>query len=502
MINTTPQHVLALDQGTTSSRAIVFDRQGRIVAQSQREFPQIYPQPGHVEHDPEAIWSSQLAVAKQALKIARLTPAEIAVVGISNQRETTILWDRDTGQPVANAIVWQSRITAPLCEQLTRDGYAETIRQKTGLVIDPYFSGTKIRYLLDQNPSLRAQAEQGKILFGTVDSFLMWRLSGGKLHITDVSNASRTMLFNLHTLDWDDELLTMLNIPRAMLPDVRPTSEIYAETDPQWFGAPIPIGSLVGDQQAATFGQACFSPGMAKNTYGTGCFLLMSTGDKPVLTDKGLLTTVGWTVDGKTTYCLEGAVFIAGAAVQWLRDGLQFFDRAAEIETLAGSVADTDGVYFVPAFVGLGAPYWNPEARGAIFGLTRGTTRGHLARATLEAIAYQTRELLDLMQAEANAPLTTLRVDGGGTANALLMQFQADMLNVAVQRPLVQETTALGAAYLAGLAAGVWDDLKDIENNWIRDQEFVPVMSEDERFHRMERWKEAVRRSLDWNKGQ
>ncbi|MDA0835958.1 MAG: glycerol kinase GlpK [Planctomycetota bacterium] len=494
-----PQHVLSLDQGTTSSRAIVFDRQGRVVAQAQQEYPQIYPQPGHVEHDPEAIWSSQLGVARQALKIARLGPGEIAAIGVSNQRETTILWDRDSGKPVANAIVWQSRITTPLCERLTRDGYAETIRQKTGLVIDPYFSGTKIRYLLETQPSLRTQAEQGKILFGTVDSFLMWRLSGGKYHITDVSNASRTMLFNLHQLDWDDDLLKLLDIPRGMLPEVRPTSEIYGVTDPQWFGEAIPVGSLVGDQQAATFGQACFSPGMAKNTYGTGCFLLMSTGDTPVLTDKGLLTTVGWTVNGKTTYCLEGAVFVAGAAVQWLRDGLQFFDRASEIETLAQTVADTDGVYFVPAFVGLGAPYWNPEARGAIFGLTRGTTRGHLARATLEAIAYQTRELLDLMQAEAKAPLKTLKVDGGGTANSLLMQFQADMLDVVVQRPLVQETTALGAAYLAGLAAGVWTDLEDITKNWILDREFTPVMSHVERDKRLSRWKEAVRRSLDWN---
>jgi glycerol kinase len=492
------EHVLALDQGTTSSRAIVFSKNGLAVAKAQQEFPQLFPQPGHVEHDPEAIWTSQLATAKQAIAGSGVGADQIAALGITNQRETTILWERDTGKAVANAIVWQSRITAGLCEQLRNDGYEDTFKQKTGLVLDAYFSGTKIRYLLDQTDGLRARAERGEILFGTVDTFLAWRLSGGKLHITDVSNASRTLLFNIHTLDWDDELLRILNIPRAMLPEVRASSEVYGETDPALFGAAIPIAGMAGDQQAATFGQGCFEPGQAKNTYGTGCFLLMNTGDQPVVSNNGLLTTVGWKVDGKVTYCLEGSVFVAGAVVQWLRDGLQFFDDAAEVEQLARSVDSTDGVFLVPAFVGLGAPYWDADARGTLVGMTRGTTRAHIARAALEAIAYQTKDVLDAMEQDCGQSLDLLRVDGGATANSFLMQFQADLLNVAVQRPVVGETTALGAAYLAGLATDVWQTRADVSRNWQLDAEFVPSVDRSLTDQSYSDWKRAVERSRNW----
>ncbi|MDA0284188.1 MAG: glycerol kinase GlpK, partial [Planctomycetota bacterium] len=398
-------HVLALDQGTTSSRAIVFSKDGLATAKAQQEFAQLFPQPGHVEHDPESIWKSQVATAKRAIADSGCDPHQIAALGITNQRETTVLWERDTGKPVANAIVWQSRITSDICEQLRRDGHEETFKKKTGLVLDAYFSGTKIRYLLDQVSGLRSRAERGEILFGTVDTFLAWRLSGGKLHITDVSNASRTLLFNIHTLDWDDELLRILNVPRTMLPEVRSSSEVYGETDPALFGASIPIAGIAGDQQAATFGQGCFEPGEVKNTYGTGCFLLMNTGDKPVVSDNGLLTTVGWKVDGKVTYCLEGSVFIGGAVVQWLRDGLRFFENASDIEELAREVNSTDGVYLVPAFVGLGTPYWNANARGTLVGMTRGTTRAHIARAALEAIAYQTRDVLGAMEQDSGQAL-------------------------------------------------------------------------------------------------
>ena len=493
----TKSFVLALDQGTTSSRAIVFDRSGRAVGSAQREFPQLFPSPGHVEHDPEAIWDSQLATARQALTNAKLAAADIAAIGVTNQRETTILWERDSGKPVANAIVWQSRITVPICEQLKADGVEPLFRQKTGLVVDAYFSGTKIRHLLDTIPGLRARAERGEILFGTVDSFLIWRLTGGKRHVTDVSNASRTLLFNLHTLDWDDELLKLLNVPRAMLPQVVSSSEVVGECDAKWLGGAIPIAGDAGDQQAATFGQACFDPGSAKNTYGTGCFLLMNTGENPAESKHGLLTTVGWRINGRTTYCLEGSVFVAGAAVQWLRDGLGLIRHARETAELAGSVTDNGGVYFVPAFVGLGAPYWDANARGVITGLTRGTTKAHLARAALEAMAYQTADVLDAMRQDSGVALQSLRVDGGATANDWLMQFQADVLGVAVRRPVVQETTALGAAYLAGLATGVWSDLSDVSKNWQLQREFTPVMPTEQRETLLAQWQRAVARACE-----
>ncbi len=489
--------ILALDQGTTSSRAMVFDRQGQAVAAAQQEFPQILPSPGHVEHDPEAIWSSQLAVARLAIQRAKIEPRQIAALGVTNQRETTILWDRDTGRPVANAIVWQSRISEPVCERLRREGLAERFREKTGLVIDPYFSATKIVHLLDSIDGLRGKAAAGQILFGTVDTFLIWRLSGGKLHLTDYSNASRTMLYNIHTLDWDDELLRLLDIPRAMLPEVRASSEVYGETSSEWFGAAMPIAAAAGDQQAATFGQACFRPGEAKNTYGTGCFLLLNTGEQPRHSRHRLLTTIGWGIGGKVTYCLEGSVFIAGAAVQWLRDGLRLIKTSAEVEALASSVPDAGGVYLVPAFVGLGAPHWDAQARGAIFGLTRGTQAGHLARAAVEAMAYQTRDLVDTMRLDTGLPLSELKVDGGACVNDALMQFQADLLGVPVRRPAICETTALGAAYLAGLAVGYWRDLGEIEGNWSLDREFWPTMPAARRDELYNGWQRAVRRVLE-----
>lgn len=490
--------ILALDQGTTSSRAIVFNRDARPAGTAQREYPQLYPQPGHVEHDPEAVWETQVDCAKSAIAAAGRSAEEIEAIGIANQRETTILWDRTTGEPVANAIVWQSRITNSICEQLRSDGVEPTVRRKTGLLLDPYFSGTKVRYLLDEVSGLRARAERGEILFGTVDSFLLWRLTGGRVHATDYSNASRTLLFNIHTLEWDDELLRLLQVPRAMLPEVKPSSGEFGVTDPSILGAAIPITGVAGDQQAATFGQACFEQGSAKNTYGTGCFLLLNTGSQPVESHNGLLTTIGWGIDGQVTYCLEGAVFIAGAVVQWLRDGLGLIGSAAEVEELALRVPDAAGVYFVPAFVGLGAPHWNPDARGTIIGLTRGTQRGHIARAAVEAIAYQTRDVLDAMQRDAGLRLDHLKVDGGASRNDLMMQFQADLLGVSVRRPVVAETTALGAAYLAGLATGYWTDRGDITRNWALDREFVPSMSVGERERLYERWQKAVQRSLDW----
>lgn len=491
-------HVLALDQGTTSSRAIVFNRSGRAIGTAQQEFPQLFPSPGHVEHDPEAIWESQLATTKQALANAKLSAADIAAIGVTNQRETTILWERDTGKPVANAIVWQSRITAPICERLKADGLEPVFRRKTGLVVDAYFSGTKIRHLLDTIPGLRARAERGEVLFGTVDSFLIWRLTAGERHVIDVSNASRTLLFNLHTLGWDDELLKLMGVPRAMLPQVVSSSEVVGECDPKWLGGAIPIAGDAGDQQAATFGQACFEPGNAKNTYGTGCFLLMNTGEQPAESKNGLLTTVGWRINERTTYCLEGSVFIAGAAVQWLRDGLGLIRQASETADLAISVADNGGVYFVPAFVGLGAPYWDANARGAIVGLTRGTTKAHLARAALEAMAYQTADVLDAMRQDSGVSVQSLRVDGGATANDWLMQFQSDVLGVAVRRPMVQETTALGAAYLAGLATGVWSDLSDVSKNWQLQREFVPVLPDTQRATLLKQWRRAVECSRGW----
>ena len=490
--------ILALDQGTTSSRAILFDRKGQVHSVAQQEFEQLFPSPGHVEHDPEAIWDSQLAVAREALANAGLSATDVAALGITNQRETTILWERDSGRPVDNAIVWQSRISAGICERLKQDGLEETVRSKTGLVIDAYFSGTKIRYLLDTIPGLRERAEKGEILFGTVDSFLVWRLTGGRRHVTDVSNASRTLLFNIHTLQWDDELLRVLGVPRAMLPEVCSCSEVLGETAPDLFGAPIPIAGCAGDQQAATFGQTCFEPGTAKNTYGTGCFLLLNTGSQPVTSQNNLLTTVGWKLGSEVTYCLEGSVFVAGAVVQWLRDGLGVIRSSAEVEALATSVPDSGGVYFVPAFVGLGAPHWDPYARGAVFGISRNITVGHLARAALESMAFQTRDLIEAMRKDSGIALTGLRVDGGAAVNDYLMQFQADILGVPVRRPVVAETTALGAAYLAGLATGFWSDTAELSANWSLDREFLPQMPADQREHLHGRWQEAVRRSLRW----
>ena len=487
-------YILALDQGTTSSRAIVFDHQGQIVSVAQKEFRQILPAPGLVEHDPEEIWSSQLQVTREALAKASLSPQQIAAVGVTNQRETTVLWDRQTGRPVDNAIVWQSRVSTPICDRLKADGLEPVFRQKTGLLLDAYFSGTKIKYLLDKHEGLRAKAEQGQILFGTIDTWLIWRLSGGRRHVTDYSNASRTLLFNINTRQWDDELLKILDIPKAMLPDALPSSHLYGHTDAQLFGREIPIAGDAGDQQAATFGQACFAVGSVKKTYGTGGFMLMNTGTKPVASKNNLLTTIGWGLDDEVTYCLEGSVFVAGAVVQWLRDGLGIIEKSSDVEALAASVPDNGGVFLVPAFVGLGAPHWNPYARGAIVGLTRGSTAGHIARAAVESIAFQTRDLVEAMQKDAGADLPELKVDGGASANNALMQFQADLLGVEVCRPMVAETTALGAAYLAGLAVGYWKDRADVAHHWALDRRFQPIMPRQQRDKLHRRWQKAVAR--------
>lgn len=493
-----PKYILALDQGTTSSRAIVFGHEGQIVSLAQQEFEQIYPRPGHVEHDPEAIWSSQLGVARQALDRGNISAHDLAAIGITNQRETTILWERATGHPVTNAIVWQSRVSAPICDRLKAEGLEQMFRQRTGLVLDAYFSGTKIKHLLDTVPGLRLRAQRGEILFGTVDCFLLWRLTGGRRHATDVSNASRTLLFNIHTLQWDEELLKVLDVPRPMLPEVLSSSEIYGQTEAGLLGAPVPIAGLAGDQQAALFGQACFTTGTAKNTYGTGCFALLNTGAQPVLSQKGLLTSVAWKIGAQVSYCLEGAVFIAGAVVQWLRDGLRLISASADIEKLARSVPNSAGVFFVPAFVGLGAPYWDPYARGTIIGITRDTTQGHIARAALESIAYQTCDVLRLMQEEARLSLPHLKVDGGAACNSLLMQFQADLLGVPARRPAVLETTALGAAYLAGLAAGFWKDREEVAAHWALEREFTPSLPAPARQALICRWEQAVSRSRAW----
>ena len=496
------RYVLALDQGTTSSRAILFDSHGAPAAVAQREFPQHFPAPGLVEHDPEDIWNSQLATAQDALRQAGAAPSDLAAIGVTNQRETTIVWERDSGRAIHNAIVWQSRLTAPICDELIARGLADTVRAKTGLVIDPYFSGTKLKWLLDNIPGARARAERGELLFGTVDTFLIWRLSGGRAHITDYSNASRTLFFNIHRLDWDDDLLRELGVPRAMLPRVLPSSAVYAQADPRHFGAAIPIAGDAGDQQAATFGQACFAPGMAKNTYGTGCFMLLNTGDQPRASANGLLTTIAWGLGAAerpaVTYALEGSVFVAGAAVQWLRDGLGVIQQSVDVERLALSVPDTAGVYVVPAFVGLGAPYWDARARGGILGLTRGATAAHIARAVLHAMAYQTRDVMEAMLADSGLALSALRVDGGAAANDLLMQFQADQLGVPVQRPRVRETTALGAAYLAGLATGFWRDQAEIASHWALDREFTPAMPAAERDRLYAGWRKAVSRVREW----
>jgi len=494
------QLILALDQGTTSSRAILFDRAGRIVDAVQRDFPQHFPEPGRVEHDPKDIWSSQVSVAAEVLAKRGLAGADIAAIGITNQRETTVVWDRATGEPVYNAIVWQDRRTASFCDELKAAGHADLIRAKTGLVLDAYFSGTKVKWILDNVPGARERAVRGELCFGTVDSWLVWKLTRGKQHITDTSNASRTLLFNIHSLQWDDELLALFDVPRAMLPEVRPSSECYGYTDPERFGSAIPIAGIAGDQQAALFGQLCTSPGMVKNTYGTGCFLLMNTGDTPVTSANQLLTTVGWTIGAHTTYALEGSVFVGGAAVQWLRDGLKLIDASSDINTLAASVPDSDGVVFVPALTGLGAPYWDPHARGAILGITRGTTDAHLARATLEGIAYQVHDIVRAMEADAGTQCTELRVDGGASASDLLLQIQADLLRTRIVRPASIEITALGAAYLAGLAVGYWPSIDALQQQWTADRNFGPTADAAIIEHGIQRWHRAVDGVRKWDR--
>jgi glycerol kinase len=489
-------HILALDQGTTSSRAIVFDHSGSIISVAQKEFPQVFPKPGWVEHDPRDIWSTQAGVAAEALTKASVHAADIDAIGITNQRETTVVWDRATGQPICNAIVWQDRRTASICDKLRAQKLDRVIRRKTGLVIDAYFSATKVQWILQNVKGARAKAKAGELAFGTVDSWLVWNLTGGAVHVTDVSNASRTMLFNIVKGEWDDELLKIFGVPRSMLPEVRSSSEVYGHTT--LFGGSIPIAGIAGDQQAALFGQACTKPGMVKNTYGTGCFMLMNTGTKPVASKNNLLTTVAWRIGDRTEYALEGSIFIAGAVVQWLRDGLEFFRTSAEVEALATSVPDTGGVYVVPAFAGLGAPHWDQYARGTIVGMTRGTTKAHIARASLEAIALQVMDVLKAMEADSGIKLKELRVDGGASANDLLMQLQADLLNVPVVRPKVAETTALGAAYLAGLAVGFWKSQADIARQWQVDKRFKPSMKTAARTRMAEGWARALGRSKAW----
>ncbi len=492
------QFILALDQGTTSSRAIIFDKATNIVGVAQKEFTQIFPKPGWVEHDPEEILNSQISVARAVLSINGIRPEQIAAIGITNQRETTLVWNKHTGKAAYNAIVWQDRRTASICDELKEQGLEPYVRENTGLVIDAYFSGTKIKWILDYLAINNPDVKPDDLIFGTVDTWLIWHLTGGKVHATDYSNASRTLLYNIVDLDWDEKMLSRLNVPKSMLPEVRPCSGDFGSTDPNWFnGVEIPIMGVAGDQQAAMFGQACFEPGMTKNTYGTGCFMLMNTGHDPVFSQSGLLTTLAWSPEGKVVYALEGSVFIAGAAIQWLRDGLKILDEAPDSEYFAKKQPDNEGVYVVPAFAGLGAPYWDMYARGAIFGLTRGTTKGHIVRATLESLAYQTRDVLDAMEKDSGQKLTTLRVDGGASANQVLMQFQADILNTTVQRPEVIETTALGAAYLAGLAVGFWT-ADEISHNWRVDSTFEPDMTEDKRQALYSKWQEAVKRSMKW----
>jgi glycerol kinase len=490
------KHILALDQGTTSSRAIVFDHHGSVISVAQQEFRQIFPQPGWVEHDAQEIWATQSSVAAEALNKARLTANDVAAIGITNQRETTVVWDRATGQPICNAIVWQDRRTARACDQLKARGLAKTIRKKTGLVVDAYFSATKLQWILNNVPGAKAKARAGELAFGTVDSWLVWNLTGGRVHVTDPSNASRTMLFNIHTGDWDDELLKIFGVPRSMLPEVRSSSEVYGES--HLLGAAIPIAGIAGDQQAALFGQVCTKPGMVKNTYGTGCFMLMNTGTKPIASRNNLLTTVAWRIGGRTEYALEGSIFIAGAVVQWLRDGLGIISSSRDVEALAAQVPDNGGVYLVPAFAGLGAPHWDQYARGVLIGLTRGSTRAHIARAALEGIAFQVADVLRSMESDAKIRLKELRVDGGACANNLLMQFQADLLGVPVVRPKVSETTALGAAYLAGLAVGYWKDKSEIAAQWQVDRRFVSSMKAPSRKAATGHWTKALHRARNW----
>ena len=495
------KYILSFDQGTTSSRAILFDHQGQIHATSQKEFTQIFPKPGWVEHDPLEIWSTQMGVATEAISLKGLSVDDIAAIGITNQRETTVVWNKTTGQPIYNAIVWQDRRTAEFCDQLKSQGHQETIQQKTGLVIDAYFSGSKIKWILDHVDGARDLANKGELIFGTIDTWLVWKLTNGKVHVTDATNASRTMLFNIHTLEWDTELLKLLDVPASMLPQVKSSSEVYGHTTQLFAHHEIPIAGIAGDQQSALFGQMCTAPGMVKNTYGTGCFMLMHTGEKAVRSKNNLLTTIALQINGHTFYALEGSVFIGGAVVQWLRDGLHLIRNSSEVEALANQVTQTDGVYVVPAFAGLGAPYWNPHARGSIVGITRGTSSAHIARAALESIAFQSYDLLKAMEADAGIPIAELRVDGGATNNNLLMQFQSDIVNTKVIRPTMVETTALGAAYLAGLAVGFWKDIEELRSKWQVDKTFLPAATTEDRAQWILGWERAVKATLTQAQG-
>lgn len=492
----TEKYILSLDQGTSSSRAIVFDHDGKICSVAQKEFTQYFPKSGWVEHEPHEIWSSQAAVIAEAISAIGINGLNIAAIGITNQRETTLVWDRDTEEPIYNAIVWQDRRTSGYCDELKEKGYVDMIRRKTGLIVDAYFSATKIKWILDNVPGARERAEKGKLMFGTVDTWLVWRLTRGEVHVTDVTNASRTMLFNIHTLDWDDELLKLFDIPRSMMPEVKQSSEIYGHTTTTIFAHEVPIAGIAGDQQAALFGQMCTEPGSVKNTYGTGCFLLMNTGEKPILSENRLLTTIAWKINGKVSYALEGSIFVGGSVVQWLRDGLKCIQSSSDVEALAASVPDTGGVYFVPALTGMGAPYWEPDARGLICGISRGTTTAHIARAALEGIAYQTYDIVKAMERDAKLPITNLKVDGGASRNNLLMQFQSNILDTEVLRPEVTETTALGAAYLAGLAVGYWKDIDEIRSQWRVDRTFVPGGNSEEVARSLKGWKDAVQRTI------
>ncbi|MCM4150743.1 glycerol kinase [Arenibacter sp. N53] len=494
------KYILALDQGTTSSRSVVFDKKGNIVSVSQKEFTQYFPKPGWVEHDPLEIWSSQVSTAAEATTKKGIYGADIAAIGITNQRETVVVWEKKTGKPVYNAIVWQDKRTSNYCDELKKQGKSKLIREKTGLVIDSYFSGTKVKWILDNVEGARKKAEAGDLIMGTIDSWLIWNMTKGELHITDVTNASRTLLFNINTLEWDDELLELFTIPKSMLPKVKQSSEVYGNTNPNFFASKIPIAGIAGDQQAALFGQMCTKPGMVKNTYGTGCFMLMNIGEKPIVSENNLLTTVAWTINGKTQYALEGSIFIAGAVVQWLRDSLKIIKKSEDVEKLAGSVSSTEGVYFVPAFAGLGAPYWNQHAQGSIFGLTRGSTDAHIARAAVESIAFQTMDVLKAMEADSKISIKELRVDGGATVNNMLMQFQADVLNTATVRPKVIETTVMGAAYLAGLAVGFWESLEEIQEIWQTDVNFNPTTERKDIEKNIKGWYRAIDAVEYWSK--